>query len=68
LNGISFAGVARLDLSHEERERLKRYGLTLEDISPATLLKRRAIFTRPPAGDRTTLLNRPLALEDDSEK
>jgi len=29
---------------HEERERLKRYGLTLEDISPATLLKEEHYF------------------------
>ncbi|MDT4965834.1 MAG: ATP-dependent helicase/nuclease subunit [Acidobacteriota bacterium] len=29
---------------HEERERLKQYGLTLEDISPATLLKEEHYF------------------------
>jgi ATP-dependent helicase/DNAse subunit B len=29
---------------HEERERLKKYGLTLEDISPATLLKEEHYF------------------------
>jgi ATP-dependent helicase/DNAse subunit B len=29
---------------HEERDRLKKYGLTLEDISPATLLKEEHYF------------------------
>jgi ATP-dependent helicase/DNAse subunit B len=53
---------------HEERERLKRYGLTLEDISPATLLKEEHYFYQ--AACRATerlYLSRPLALEDDSE-
>ncbi len=53
---------------HEERERLKRYGLTLEDISPATLLKEEHYFYQAAcrATDRL-YLSRPLALEDDSE-
>ena len=34
---------------HEERERLKEYGLTLEDISPATLLKEEHYFYQAPA-------------------
>jgi len=53
---------------HEERERLKRYGLTLEDISPATLLKEEHYFYQ--AACRATerlYLSRPLQLEDDSE-
>jgi ATP-dependent helicase/DNAse subunit B len=53
---------------HEERERLKRYGLTLEDISPATLLKEEHYFYQ--AACRATerlYLSRPLELEDDSE-
>ncbi len=53
---------------HEERERLKRYGLTLEDISPATLLKEEHYFYQ--AACRTTerlYLSRPLQLADDSE-
>ena len=53
---------------HEERERLKRYGLTLEDISPATLLKEEHYFYQ--AACRATerlYLSRPLALADDSE-
>ncbi|HEV7680764.1 MAG TPA: PD-(D/E)XK nuclease family protein [Pyrinomonadaceae bacterium] len=53
---------------HEERERLKRYGLTLEDISPATLLKEEHYFYQ--AACRATerlYLSRPLVLEDDSE-
>ncbi|MEP6920854.1 MAG: PD-(D/E)XK nuclease family protein [bacterium] len=53
---------------HEERERLKRYGLTLEDISPATLLKEEHYFYQ--AACRATerlYLSRPLSLEDDSE-
>jgi ATP-dependent helicase/DNAse subunit B len=53
---------------HEERERLKRYGLTLEDISPATLLKEEHYFYQ--AACRATerlCLSRPLTLEDDSE-
>jgi len=53
---------------HEERERLKRYGLTLEDISPATLLKEEHYFYQ--AACRATerlYLSRPLQLSDDSE-
>lgn len=53
---------------HEERERLKQYGLTLEDISPATLLKEEHYFYQ--AACRATerlYLSRPLVLEDDSE-
>ena len=53
---------------HEERERLKRYGLTLEDISPATLLKEEHYFYQ--AACRATerlYLTRPLVLGDDSE-
>ena len=53
---------------HEERERLKHYGLTLEDISPATLLKEEHYFYQ--AACRATerlYLSRPLFLEDDSE-
>jgi ATP-dependent helicase/DNAse subunit B len=53
---------------HEERERLKRDGLTLEDISPATLLKEEHYFYQ--AACRATerlYLTRPLVLEDDSE-
>ncbi len=53
---------------HEERERLKRYGLTLEDISPATLLKEEHYFYQVAcrATDRL-YLTRPQLLEDDSE-
>ncbi len=53
---------------HEERERLKTYGLTLEDISPATLLKEEHYFYQ--AACRATerlYLSRPLVLADDSE-
>jgi ATP-dependent helicase/DNAse subunit B len=53
---------------HEERERLKRYGITLEDISPATLLKEEHYFYQ--AACRATerlYLTRPLLLEDDAE-
>src|SRR5258706_1256983 len=53
---------------HEERERLKRYGLPLEDITPATLLKEEHYFYQ--AACRATerlYLSRPLTLEDDSE-
>jgi len=53
---------------HEERERLKQYGLTLEDISPATLLKEEHYFYQ--AACRATerlYLSRPLLLEDDAE-
>ncbi|MEK6286350.1 MAG: PD-(D/E)XK nuclease family protein [Acidobacteriota bacterium] len=53
---------------HEERERLKQYGLTLEDISPDTLLKEEHYFYQ--AACRATerlYLSRPLVLEDGSE-
>ena len=53
---------------HEERERLKRYGLTLEDISPDTLLKEEHYFYQ--AACRATerlYLTRPLLLEADAE-
>ncbi len=53
---------------HEERERLSEYGLTLEDISPATLLKEEHYFYQ--AACRATerlYLSRPLMLEGDTE-
>ncbi|HSB08642.1 MAG TPA: PD-(D/E)XK nuclease family protein [Blastocatellia bacterium] len=53
---------------HEERERLREYGLTLEDISPDTLLKEEHYFYQ--AACRATerlYLSRPLVLEDGSE-
>lgn len=53
---------------YEERERLKRYGLTLEDISPATLLKEEHYFYQ--AVCRATeylFLSRPLTLDNDAE-
>jgi ATP-dependent helicase/DNAse subunit B len=53
---------------HEERERLTRYGLTLEDISPATLLKEEHYFYQ--AACRATerlYLSLPLVLEGDNE-
>ncbi len=54
---------------HEERERLKRdYDLTLEDISPATLLKEEHYFYQ--AACRATeklFLFRPLLLDDGTE-
>jgi ATP-dependent helicase/DNAse subunit B len=53
---------------HEERERLKHYGLTLEDISPATLLKEEHYFYQVACRATERLyLSRPLLLEDDSE-
>lgn len=53
---------------HEERERLKHYGLTLEDISPATLLKEEHYFYQSACRATEKLyLTRPLMLEDDSE-
>jgi ATP-dependent helicase/DNAse subunit B len=53
---------------HEERERLKKYGLTLEDISPATLLKEEHYFYQSACRATERLyLTRPLSLEDDSE-
>jgi ATP-dependent helicase/DNAse subunit B len=53
---------------HEERDQLKQYGLTLEDISPGTLLKEEHYFYQ--AACRATerlYLSRPLVLEDGSE-
>ena len=53
---------------HEERDRLKRYGLTLEDISPDTLLKEEHYFYQ--AACRATerlYLSRPLVSDDGSE-
>ncbi|MEK6321435.1 MAG: PD-(D/E)XK nuclease family protein [Acidobacteriota bacterium] len=53
---------------HEERERLKQYGLTLEDISPDTLLKEEHYFYQ--AACRATerlYLSRSMVLEDGSE-
>ena len=53
---------------HEERDRLKQYGLTLEDISPDTLLKEEHYFYQ--AACRATerlYLSRPMVLEDGSE-
>ncbi|MEK6301539.1 MAG: PD-(D/E)XK nuclease family protein [Acidobacteriota bacterium] len=53
---------------HDERNRLKEYGLTLEDISPDTLLKEEHYFYQ--AACRATerlYLSRPLVLEDGSE-
>ena len=53
---------------HEERDRLKKYGLTLEDISPATLLKEEHYFYQSACRATERLyLTRPLALDDDSE-
>jgi ATP-dependent helicase/DNAse subunit B len=54
--------------SHEERERLKRYGLKLEDISPNTLLKEEHYFYQ--AACRATerlYLTRPVVLSDGTE-
>lgn len=54
---------------HEERERLKKdYDLTLEDISPATLLKEEHYFYQAAcrATDRL-YLTRPLLLDDGAE-
>ncbi len=53
---------------HEERERLKQYGLTLEDISPDTLLKEEHYFYQAACRAAERLyLSRPLVLEDGSE-
>ena len=53
---------------HEERARLKRYGLVLEDISPATLLKEEHYFYQVACRATERLyLSRPLTLEDGSE-
>ncbi|HEV2884937.1 MAG TPA: PD-(D/E)XK nuclease family protein [Pyrinomonadaceae bacterium] len=53
---------------HEERERLKRFGLTLEDISPETLLKEEHYFYQVAcrATERLYLL-RPLLMEDGTD-
>ena len=53
---------------HEERERLKKYGLTLEDISPTTLLKEEHYFYQ--AACRATerlYLTWPVVLEGGAE-
>jgi ATP-dependent helicase/DNAse subunit B len=53
---------------HEERERLKRYGLVLEDISPETLLKEEHYFYQVVCRATERLyLSRPLLLEADAE-
>jgi ATP-dependent helicase/DNAse subunit B len=53
---------------HEERERLKHYGLTLEDISPNTLLKEEHYFYQAACRALERLyLTRPLMLEGDTE-
>jgi ATP-dependent helicase/DNAse subunit B len=53
---------------HEERDRLREYGLTLEDISPNTLLKEEHYFYQTACRATERLyLTRPLLLEDDSE-
>jgi ATP-dependent helicase/DNAse subunit B len=53
---------------HEERERLKHYGLTLEDISPNTLLKEEHYFYQVACRAMERLyLTRPLMLEGDTE-
>lgn len=53
---------------HEERDRLKQYGLSLEDISPEALLKEEHYFYQ--AACRATerlYLSRPLVSEDGAE-
>ncbi len=53
---------------HEERERLKHYGLTLEDISPNSLLKEEHYFYQTACRALERLyLTRPLMLEGDTE-
>ena len=53
---------------HEERDRLREYGLTLEDISPNTLLKEEHYFYQTACRATERLyLTRPLMLEDDTE-
>jgi len=53
---------------HEERDRLREYGLTLEDISPNTLLKEEHYFYQVTCRATERLcLTRPLLLGDDSE-
>ncbi len=51
-----------------ERERLKRYGVTLEDISPETLLKEEHYFYQVACRVTDRLyLTRPLSVEDGNE-
>jgi ATP-dependent helicase/DNAse subunit B len=53
---------------HEERERLKKYGVILEDISSETLLKEEHYFYQACCRATERLyLTRPLALDDGSE-
>ena len=53
---------------HEERDRLREYGLTLEDISPNTLLKEEHYFYQVACRATERLCrSRPLMLEDDTE-
>ncbi|HSK63046.1 MAG TPA: PD-(D/E)XK nuclease family protein, partial [Pyrinomonadaceae bacterium] len=53
---------------HEERDRLREYGLTLEDISPNTLLKEEHYFYQVTCRAMDRLyLTRPLVLGDDTE-
>ncbi len=53
---------------HEERERLKRFGLVLEDISPDSLLKEEHYFYQVACRATERLyLTRPLVLEADTE-
>lgn len=53
---------------HDERERLKQYGLTLEDISSDTLLKEEHYFYQVVCRATERLyLSRPLVLEDGLE-
>jgi ATP-dependent helicase/DNAse subunit B len=53
---------------HEERDRLREYGLTLEDISPNTLLKEEHYFYQVACRATERLyLTRPLMLGNDSE-
>jgi ATP-dependent helicase/DNAse subunit B len=66
--GFPLSAVRDWIYPHEERERLKRYGLTLEDISPTTLLKEEHYFYQ--AACRATerlYLTRPLLLEGETE-
>ena len=53
---------------HEERERLKQYGLTLEDISPDTLLKEEHYFYQAACrGTERLYLTRPLLVEENAD-
>ncbi|MBI4468922.1 MAG: PD-(D/E)XK nuclease family protein [Acidobacteria bacterium] len=53
---------------HEERERLKEYGLTLEDISPATLLKEEHyLYQVACRASERLYLSRPVIAEDGTE-